>query len=75
MSQSKDESPSARQEEPRDQSQVNLSEQVKCETQQNEPSREDIRSDRQQTFPLSISLSYVEDWDTVAAFRELYQDW
>ena len=27
------------------------------------------------TFPLSISPSYVNDWDTSAAFRELYQNW
>jgi hypothetical protein len=26
-------------------------------------------------FPFSISPSYVKDWDTVAAFRELYQNW
>lgn len=30
---------------------------------------------RQQTVSLSISPNYVEQWDTTAAFRELYQNW
>jgi hypothetical protein len=30
---------------------------------------------RQQTISLGISLNYVKQWDTTAAFRELYQNW
>ncbi|CEJ61898.1 hypothetical protein PMG11_10414 [Penicillium brasilianum] len=75
MSQPKNESPSCEQEEILDQPPLNPGEQFKCETKNNEPSEEDICSGRQKTFPLSISLSYVKDWDTTDAFRELYQNW
>jgi hypothetical protein len=34
-----------------------------------------IGLDDGQSFPLSISPFYVNDWDTSAAFRELYQNW
>jgi hypothetical protein len=30
---------------------------------------------RQQTVSLGISPNYVKQWDTTAAFRELYQNW
>jgi hypothetical protein len=75
MNQSRDESPSCSQEELLDQSSLIPSYKDKCETKHSKLSKEEIRSDRQKTFPLRISLSYVEDWDTTAAFRELYQNW
>ena len=36
---------------------------------------EEMSLDDSLAFPLSISPSYVNDWDTSAAFRELYQNW
>lgn len=75
MAQSKSQSPVAGQGEHLEQPQLNPSEQVKCDIQHVEPNREDIRKGSQQTFSLNISPSYVEDWDTTAAFRELYQNW
>ncbi|KAJ5369974.1 uncharacterized protein N7496_006094 [Penicillium cataractarum] len=75
MSQSKNEPPSCSQEEFVDQPPLNPSEQFKCETKNNEPSEEDTCAGRQKAFPLSITLSYVKDWDTTDAFRELYQNW
>lgn len=30
---------------------------------------------QQETWSLGITLNYVKDWNTPAAFRELYQNW
>lgn len=47
----------------------------KHETPHGETGEEGIYLDREETFPFSISSAYVKDWDTAAAFRELYQNW
>lgn len=55
-------------------SQSNVSDRTESNTQQSGEEGK-VFSGGGQIFPLSISPSYVKDWDAVAAFRELYQNW
>lgn len=41
----------------------------------NVTSEENMGLGLEKAFTLSISPTYVKDWDTAAAFRELYQNW
>ncbi|KAJ5318288.1 hypothetical protein N7476_004708 [Penicillium atrosanguineum] len=53
----------------------NIKDKVNNEEQDLRASEEEMGLDDSRAFPLSISPSYVNDWDTSAAFRELYQNW
>jgi hypothetical protein len=51
---------------------------VSCDVSDCESYSEDataFNSTRRTEISLSLSPNYVKDWDTTAAFRELYQNW
>ncbi|GFG16460.1 hypothetical protein IFM61392_09518 [Aspergillus lentulus] len=51
---------------------------VSCDVSDSESYSEDataFNSTRRTEISLSLSPNYVKDWDTTAAFRELYQNW
>ncbi|KAJ5219075.1 uncharacterized protein N7498_001174 [Penicillium cinerascens] len=52
-----------------------VSDQLDRELRQDKINEHDQSLYRQQTVSLSISPNYVKQWDTTAAFRELYQNW
>jgi hypothetical protein len=51
---------------------------VSCDVSDSESYSEDATAfnpTRRVEISLSLSPNYVKDWDTTAAFRELYQNW
>lgn len=58
-----------------DEVQRQVSDQLERELRQGEMKEQDQSLCRQQTVSLNISPNYVKQWDTTAAFRELYQNW
>jgi hypothetical protein len=51
---------------------------VSCNISDSESCGEDATAfnpTRRTEISLSLSPNYVKDWDTTAAFRELYQNW
>lgn len=60
---------------PLDEVQRQVSDQLDRELRQDKINEHDQSLYRQQTVSLSISPNYVKQWDTTAAFRELYQNW
>ncbi|OKP09989.1 hypothetical protein PENSUB_4611 [Penicillium subrubescens] len=53
----------------------NVGECVEKNTLQTEPGYHENQSSGGNPFFFGISSSYIQDWDVVAAFRELYQNW
>jgi hypothetical protein len=51
------------------------SDQLERELQANEIYKDAPSLERQMSVTLTISPSYVEDWDSADAFREFYQNW
>jgi len=52
-----------------------VSEQLERELQAIETYKDARNLERQMSVTLTISPSYVQNWDPPAAFRELYQNW
>ena len=50
-------------------------EQLERELQPIETYKDARNLERQMSVTLTISPSYVQNWDPAAAFRELYQNW
>lgn len=51
------------------------SEQLERELQPTETYKDARNLEHQMSVTLTISPSYVQNWDPSAAFRELYQNW
>ena len=58
-----------------DEVQKQASDQLARELRESRTNVHDQSLFRQQTISLSISPNYVKQWNTTAAFRELYQNW
>jgi hypothetical protein len=58
-----------------DKVQRQVSDQLERELCQGELDEQNQSLCRQQTVSLNVSPNVVKQWDTAAAFRELYQNW